>query len=94
MEGIEQILPRVVRKMGGSQKVRQVRVEAAFKQVCGEYLREHARVSAIQGATLVIACAHPAISHQLQMESVRVLEAVNRDLEGRPLKRMRFVTET
>jgi predicted nucleic acid-binding Zn ribbon protein len=94
MEGIEQILPRVVRKMGGSQQVRQVRVEAAFKQVCGEYLREHARVAAIQGGTLVVACAHPAISHQLQMESVRVLEAVNRDLQGRPIKRIRFITET
>ena len=94
MEGIDQILPRVVRKMGVSRQVRQARVEAAFKQACGEYLREHVRVVAVQGGTLVVACAHPAIAHQLQMESVRVLEAVNLELEAKPLTRLRFVTES
>lgn len=93
MEGIDQILPRVVRKMGVSRQVRQARVEAAFKQACGEYLRDHVRVVAVQGATLVVACAHPAIAHQLQMESVRMLEAVNAELDAPPLKRLRFVSE-
>ncbi|MHB1499570.1 MAG: DUF721 domain-containing protein [Candidatus Dormibacteria bacterium] len=93
MEGIEQILPRVLRKMGVSRQVRQARVEAAFKEACGDYLREHVRVVAVQGGTLVVACAHPAIAHQLQMDSVRMLEAVNRELEAKPLTRMRFLSE-
>ncbi len=93
MEGIGEILPRVLRRMGVQRQVRLARAQAAFSEACGEYLRAHVRVVAVEGSALVVACAHPAIAHQLQMEAVPLLEAVNRAAGPPPLRRMRFVTE-
>jgi hypothetical protein len=42
---------------------------------------------------LVVACAHPAIAHQLQIDSVKLLDGVNSTLDGPQLKRLRFVSE-
>jgi len=94
MERIEEILPRVLRRLGGTRQVRQARVEEALGRACGDYLRAHIRVVSVEGTTLVVACAHPAIAHQLQLDSVRVLEQVNANLPGPQLKRLRFVNES
>ena len=94
MERIEEILPRVLRRLGGTRQVRQARVEEAFRTACGDYLRAHIRVVSVEGTTLVVACAHPAIAHQLQMDSVRLLEQVNANLQAPQLKRLRFVSES
>lgn len=93
MEGIETILPRALRGLGGTAPVRQARAEAAFSRACGEFIRPHVRVLAVQGSVLVVACAHPALAHQLQIESSVILEAVNAELKDPPLTRMRFVPE-
>jgi predicted nucleic acid-binding Zn ribbon protein len=93
VEGIGEILPRVVRRMGVQRQVRLARAQAAFSESCGEYLRDHVRVVAVEGSVLVVACAHPAIAHQMQMESVALLEAVNRAAGAPQLRRMRFVSE-
>lgn len=93
MEGIGEILPRVVRRLGVQRQVRLARAQAAFSEACGGYLRSHVRVVAVEGSVLVVACAHPAIAHQLQLESVALLEAVNRAVGGPAIRRMRFVSE-
>lgn len=93
MEGIEAILPRVLRRLGATSQVRQVRVETAFAKVCGEYIRPHVRVFAIERSVLVLACAHPAIAHQLQIEATTILDAINAEVGGRQLTRLRFVPE-
>lgn len=93
MEGIEAILPRVLRRMGATGKVRQVRIEAAFARVCGDYIRPHVRVYAVERSVLVLACAHPAIAHQLQIESAAILDAINAEVGGAALTRLRFVPE-
>jgi predicted nucleic acid-binding Zn ribbon protein len=93
MEGIDSILPRAVRRLGGTRPVRQARIEAAFSKVCGEFIRPHVRVCAVEGSALVLACAHPAIAHQLQIESAKILEAINSEVPGKPLTRLRFVPE-
>jgi predicted nucleic acid-binding Zn ribbon protein len=93
MEGIEAILPRVLRRLGATRQVRQVRVEAAFAKVCGEYIRPHVRVYAVERSVLVLACAHPAIAHQLQIEAATILDSINAEVGGRVLTRLRFVPE-
>jgi predicted nucleic acid-binding Zn ribbon protein len=93
MEGIEAILPRVLRRLGATRQVRQVRVESAFAKACGDFLRPHVRVSAVEGSVLVLACAHPAIAHQLQIESSVILDSINAEVGGRALTRLRFVPE-
>ncbi|MGH7608749.1 MAG: DUF721 domain-containing protein [Candidatus Dormibacteria bacterium] len=93
MEEIDKILPRVLRRLGATREVRQARVESAVSRACGEFVRPHVRVLAIQGSTLVLACAHPAIAHQIQLESAGILEAVNGEVGGRALTRIRFVAE-
>lgn len=93
MEGIEEILPRVLRRLGGTGQVRQVRVEAAFAKVCGDYIQPHVRVYAVERSVLVLACAHPAIAHQLQIDSATILDAINAEVGGRALTRLRFVPE-
>lgn len=93
MEGIEAILPRVLRRLGGTSQVRQARVETAFARVCGAYIRPHVRVYAVDRSVLVLACAHPAIAQQLQIESATILDAINAEVGGRALTRLRFVPE-
>ncbi|MGH7611886.1 MAG: DUF721 domain-containing protein [Candidatus Dormibacteria bacterium] len=93
MEELNQILPRVLRRMGASRQVRQARVEAALSRAAGDFLRPYVRVMAVQGSTLVLACAHPAVAHQLQLEADRLLEAVNAEVDGGRLTRLRFVAE-
>lgn len=93
MEGIEAILPRVLRRMGATGKVRQVRIEAAFAKVCGDYIRPHVRVCSVERSVLVLACAHPAIAHQLQIESAAILDGINAEVGGTALTRLRFVAE-
>lgn len=94
MEGIQDILPRVVRRMGIRRQLRLVLAGQALHQTCGDYLRPHVRVAAVEGTTLVVACAHPAIAHQLQIDSVRILDAVNLRVGEPPLRRVRFITES
>ncbi len=94
MELIESILPRALRRLGGTSKVRQARAEAAFARACGDFLRPHVRVVAVEGSVLVVACAHPAVAHQLQMDSAVLLEAVNAELGERRVTRMRFLPES
>jgi predicted nucleic acid-binding Zn ribbon protein len=93
LEGIDSILPRALRRLGGTKQVRQARIEAAFSRVCGEFIRPHVRVRAVEGSALVLACAHPAIAHQLQIESATILESINAEVAGKPLTRLRFVPE-
>lgn len=93
MEGIEAILPRVLRRLGATGQVRQVRIEAAFAKVCGDYIRPHVRVYAVERSVLVLACAHPAIAHQIQIEAATILDSINAEVGGRPLTRLRFVPE-
>jgi predicted nucleic acid-binding Zn ribbon protein len=93
VEGIDAILPRVLRRLGATGQVRQVRVETAFAKICGEFVRPHVRVYSVERSVLVLACAHPAIAHQLQIESATILEAINAEVGGRPLTRLRFVPE-
>lgn len=93
MEGIEAILPRVLRRLGATGRVRQVRVEAAFARACGDFLRPHVRVYAVERSVLVLACAHPAVAHQLQIEAPGLLERINAEVGGPPLTRLRFVPE-
>lgn len=94
MEGIGEIVPRVVRRLGFQRQVRLALAQAALSQQCGDFLRPHVRVAAIEGSTLVVACAHPAISHQLQMESVPILLAVNERVGPPALRRIRFLSES
>ena len=94
MEGIENILPRVLRRMGATKQVRQAVVEEAFGSACGAYLRPYVRVASVEGSTMVLACAHPAIAHQLQMEVPQLLAAVNAAGAGKPIARIRFVAES
>ncbi|MGH7641315.1 MAG: DUF721 domain-containing protein [Candidatus Dormibacteria bacterium] len=93
MEGISEILPRALRRLGGTKQVRQAQVQSAFAAACGEYIRPHARVIAVEGSAIVVACAHPAIAHQLQIESAAILESVNHRVGGRALRRLRFLAE-
>ncbi len=79
--------------MGATKPVRRVRAEEVLRSVCGPYLSPHVRVMALDGKAMVVACAHPAIAHQLQLESVRILDAVNQELGQPRVSRLRFHCE-
>ncbi len=91
MEGIDSVLPRVLRRMGVAGHVREAQACRAFEDVCGEFLRPHVRALRLEGGVLVVACAHPAVAHQLQLEVQPVLDAVNLVIGPPPIRRLRFV---
>ncbi|HUY60283.1 MAG TPA: DUF721 domain-containing protein [Candidatus Dormibacteraeota bacterium] len=91
MEGIDTVLPRVLRRMGVAGHVREAQACSAFAEACGEFLRPHVRALRLEGGALVVACSHPAVAHQLQLEVQPVLDAVNRAIGPPPVRRLRFV---
>ncbi len=90
---VSAVLPQVLRRMGIVRHVEEARACLVFEEQCGAYLRRYVRALRLEGPALVVACGHPAVAHQLQAESGRLLAAVNLDL-GRPrVERLRFVAD-
>ncbi|HUY96209.1 MAG TPA: DUF721 domain-containing protein [Verrucomicrobiae bacterium] len=84
-------LPGVLRRMGIARHVEEARACLAFEEQCGAYLRRFVRALRLDGSALVVACGHPAVAHQLQLESVRLLAAVNQVFDRPRVARIHFV---
>ncbi len=79
--------------MGIARPVEEARALLAFEDQCGPYIRRFVRPLRLEGSSLVVTCGHPAVAHQLQMESPRLLATVNAVLERPRIARLRFVAD-
>jgi predicted nucleic acid-binding Zn ribbon protein len=58
----------------------------------GAYIVERTRVVSLKAGVLTVSCSESVVADTLELESERVLERLNRQLEGEPIRRLRCVT--
>ena len=58
----------------------------------GPYIVERTEVVSLRAGVLTVSCSESVVADTLQMESERVLERLNSQLDGEPIKRLKCVT--
>jgi predicted nucleic acid-binding Zn ribbon protein len=58
----------------------------------GSYIVERTNVVSLRAGVLTVACSESVVADTLQLESERVLESLNAQLEGDPITRLKCVT--
>lgn len=91
MERLSLLLDPALRRMGVRGRVRLLQLDLTLTELLGARLAPLCRVVELTGHTLVIATAHTALAHQLQLDSPRLLDALNARLGEERLQRLRFV---
>jgi hypothetical protein len=85
------IVDPALRGLGVRGRVREEQLRATFAGVVGPALAPLCRAVRFERGALVIATANTALAHQLQLESVRIIDALNRRLESDVVRRLRFI---
>jgi predicted nucleic acid-binding Zn ribbon protein len=58
----------------------------------GPYIVERTNVVSLKAGVLTVSCSEAVVADTLQLESARVLERLNSQLEGDPITRLKCVT--
>ncbi|MDE3130460.1 MAG: DUF721 domain-containing protein [Acidobacteriota bacterium] len=58
----------------------------------GPYIVERTRVVHLKAGVLTVSCSEAVVADTLQLESERVLERLNSQLDGDPVERLKCVT--
>jgi predicted nucleic acid-binding Zn ribbon protein len=58
----------------------------------GPYIVERTSVVSLRAGVLTVSCSESVVADTLQLESERVLEQLNSQLEGDPITRLKCVT--
>lgn len=70
-------------------------IARVWEQVIGEhgpYIVERTRLVGLRAGVLTVSCSESVVADTLELESARVLERLNAQLEGEPISRLRCVT--
>jgi predicted nucleic acid-binding Zn ribbon protein len=68
------------------------RVWAEVVGAHGPYIVERTSVVSLRAGVLTVSCSESVVADTLQLESERVLERLNSQLEGDPITRLKCVT--
>lgn len=87
---ISDILDPALRRMGVRRAVREVQLQEVFAEVVGPALSPLCRAISLDRGALLVATAHTALAHQLQLEAPRIIHALNERVGEGTVKRLRF----
>jgi hypothetical protein len=87
---VDRILWPAVRRMGISRKVRDAQLDEVLALVVGPAVAPLCRPVGLDRGVLTIATAHGALAHQLQLDSPRLIAAINEHLGDETVRRLRF----
>ncbi len=90
-ERVHDLLDRTLRTMGIRAAVRDAQIRAAFAAVVGPAMERFCQAERIERDVLVVATGNSALSHHLQLDSVRIIASLNERLGATVIKRIRFV---
>ena len=88
---VSDIIDPALRSLGVRGRVREEQLRLALGEVVGAALAPLCRAERLERGVLVVATANTALAHQLQMESPRLIGALNRSLGVDAVRRLRFV---
>ena len=86
------LLDSALRHLGAGvrRNVRDERVREAFADVVGPQLSRLCEAVSLERGTLLIATAHTALAHQLQLDSAQLIATLNDRLGTPPIRRLSF----
>ena len=77
MDRIGRVLPGVLARQPGRQRLAELRLAAAFRELIGEPLASTCELVRLRGSTLTVVTNNPALAHQLRLDSQTVLARLN-----------------
>ena len=92
MERLSDLIDPALRGLGVRGRVREVQVRDVFEEVVGPALAPMCRAVSLDRGVLLIGTANTALSHQLHLESVRLIARLNERLGSSAVRRLRFTT--
>ncbi|MFN2568029.1 MAG: DUF721 domain-containing protein [Candidatus Dormibacteria bacterium] len=90
MEHLADLLDPALRQMGIRRGVREAQLQDLFAAMVGSSLAPLCHAVELKRGTLVVATAHTALAHQLQLDSTRLIMSLNESLGQTVIRRLRF----
>lgn len=87
---LSDILDPALRRMGIRRAVREAQLQDVFAAVVGPALAPLCRAVSLDRGALLVATVNSALAQQLQMESPRLIHALNARVGEGTVKRLRF----
>ncbi len=92
MERLADLLDPALRGLGVRGRVREVQVRDVFAEVVGPALAPMCRAVSLERGVLLIGVANTSLSHQLHLDSTRLVSMLNDRLGAAAVRRLRFTT--
>jgi hypothetical protein len=92
MERLSDLIDPALRGLGVRGRVREVQVREVFDEVVGPALAPMCRALSLDRGVLLVGVANTSLSHQLHLDSVRVVSMLNERLGTAAVRRLRFTT--
>lgn len=89
MDKLGNILPRVVRRQPGGNRLMAVQVASAFKVVIGPDVARLCEEVELRAGTLLVTTSSPALAHQLRLDAESILARLNHPDLGRKVRTLR-----
>jgi hypothetical protein len=86
------LIDPALRALGVRTKVREEQLRSLFTQVVGPALAPMCRALKLERGALLIGTTNTALSHQLQLESPRLIASLNAALGTAAVRRLRFTS--
>ena len=93
LEGLGDILPRVLARQPDAGRLLEVRLQIAFRAVLGDQLSAQCEEVTVQGSTVRVTTRNPALAHQLRLDEVDLLRRLN-DESKLPRRILRLRVQT
>ncbi|MBV8195640.1 MAG: DUF721 domain-containing protein [Candidatus Dormibacteraeota bacterium] len=87
---VSDLIDPALRGLGVRGRVREAQLRDALATVVGPALAPLCRAERLERGTLLIATANSALSHQLQLETPRIIAALNEAIGVQAVRRLRF----
>lgn len=92
MDHLSDLIDPALRGLGVRGRVREAQVQDVFAEVVGAPLATLCQATSLERGVLVVAVANTALSHQLHLDSVRLIQALNQRLGAAAVRRLRFTS--
>jgi Dna[CI] antecedent, DciA len=92
MERLSNLIDPALRGLGVRGRVREVQVRDIFNEVVGPALAPMCRAITLERGVLLVGVANTSLSHQLHLDSVRLVALLNERLGAAAVRRLRFTT--
>ncbi len=92
MERLSDLIDPALRGLGVRGHVREVQVRDIFNEVVGPALAPMCRAITLERGVLLVGVANTSLSHQLHLDSVRLVALLNERLGAAAVRRLRFTT--